>query len=244
MTGERVVLVTGGASGIGAGLARGFAAEGDRVLVVDVNDADGHQVADEIGGAFCHADVSDLDANRAAVAQAVSTFGGLDVVCLNAGVGGGTGIDANFDRDTYHRTVGINLDGMVYGANAALPALRERGGGAIVMTSSIAGIAPAVDLYYSTAKHAVIGFMRSLSMVLTREPITVNAICPGFVDTPLIAPARDALIQHGLGMLRPAEVAEVVLAIVAGGQTGQAWEVQAGRPAEPIEFRTVTLSRT
>ena len=236
------MLVTGGASGIGAGLARGFAAAGDRVLVVDVQD--GRELAEEIGGVYFHADVSGLDANRAAVAEAVSRFGGLDVACLNAGVGGGATLGADFDAEAYRRGMSINLDAMVFGANAAVTAMREHGGGAIVFTASIAALAPALDLYYATAKHALIGLMRSMSMLLTNEPITVNAICPGFVDTAIIAPVRDALVQHGFALLQPAEVAALAREIVAADATGQAWEIQAGRPAEPVAFGEITLSRT
>ncbi|HEY4454829.1 MAG TPA: SDR family NAD(P)-dependent oxidoreductase [Pseudonocardiaceae bacterium] len=243
MTGGRAVLVTGGASGIGAGLARGFADAGDRVLVVDVHDTEGRRVAEEIGGAYFHADVSDFAANQHAVAEAVDRFGGLDVVCLNAGVGGGSGLGARFDPDAYRRSMAVNVDGMVYGANAATTALREHGGGAIVFTTSIAALAPAVDLYYSTAKHALIGLMRSMAMLLANDHVTVNAICPGFVDTPIIAPVRDAIVQHGLALLRPAEVAALVLDVVAGGDTGQAWEIQAGRDPEQVAFRPVILSR-
>jgi NAD(P)-dependent dehydrogenase (short-subunit alcohol dehydrogenase family) len=245
MAQQRGVLVTGGASGIGAAMARAFAAQGDQVLVADVNDEDGQALADEIGVVYRHTDVADLDAVRGAVAEALSRFGGLDVACLNAGVSGGTGMADRFDPAAYRRAMAINLDGMVYGANVTLSAMREQGhGGAIVFTSSLAGYGPAADLYYSTAKHALIGLMRSMAMLLTNHGVRVNAICPGFVDTPIIAPAREALLQHGLALLRPAEVAQVVLEIVAGGQTGQAWEIQAGRPAEPIEFRTIDLSRT
>lgn len=244
MAERRSVLVTGGASGIGAGLARNFAAAGDQVLVVDRHDADGERIAEEIGGLFYPADVAEPASNQAMVAEAVERFGRLDVVCLNAGVGGGTGLGTHFDPQAYRRSMAVNLDGMVYGANAAVAALREHGGGAIVFTASIAALAPAADLYYAAAKHGLIGLMRSMSMLLTEEPITVNAICPGFVDTPLIAPARDALLGHGLALLRPAEIATFVAELVAGGATGQAWEIQAGRPAEAIEFRKVTLSRT
>ncbi|HJP80248.1 MAG TPA: SDR family oxidoreductase [Pseudonocardiaceae bacterium] len=245
MAQRRGVLVTGGASGIGAALARAFAAQGDQVLVADVNDADGQAVADEIGGVFRHVDVADGDADRAAITEAAQRFGSLDVVCLNAGVSGGTGIGARFDPDLYRRAMAINLDGMVYGANAAVSVMRgQEAGGAIVFTSSLAGYGPAADLYYATAKHALIGLMRSMAMMLAKDRIRLNAICPGFVDTPIIAPARDALLQHGLALLRPGEVAQVVLEIVAGGETGRAWEIQAGRPAEPIEFRKIDLSRT
>ena len=245
MTDGRAVLVTGAASGIGAGLARGFAQAGDRVLVADVNDTDGPRLAEEIGGVFVHTDVADLDANRAMVTEAVSRFGGLDVACFNAGVGGGAGLGERFDPDAYRRSMGINLDGMVFGANAAVSAMRAHGrGGAIVFTASIAGLAPAADLYYATAKHGLIGLMRSMAMLLATDRISVNAICPGFVDTAIIAPVRDRLVEAGLAMLAPADVAELVLEIVAGGETGQAWEIQQGRPARPVEFRPITLSRT
>ena len=245
MADGRSVLVTGGASGIGAGLARAFAQAGDRVVVADVNDADGERVAAETGGVFCHADVADQDAITAAVRTATERFGRLDVACLNAGVGGGTGLGATFDPRVYRRSMAVNLDGMVFGANAAVTAMRAQpSGGSIMFTSSLAGLAPAVDLYYATAKHALIGLMRSMAMLLGTEGIRVNAICPGLVDTPVLAAARDALIGHGLALLQPVEVAALVLELVAGGETGQAWEIQAGRPAEPVAFRAIDLSRT
>jgi NAD(P)-dependent dehydrogenase (short-subunit alcohol dehydrogenase family) len=194
---------------------------------------------------FFPANVAIAAENRAAVAEAVSRFGGLDVACLNAGIGGGTGLGANFDPDAYRRALGVNLDGMVYGANAAVSAMRAHGrGGAIVFTASIAGLAPAADLYYATAKHALIGLMRSMAMLLAKDRISVNAICPGFVDTAIIAPVRERLLDAGLALLQPADVAAVVAEIVAGGETGQAWEIQAGRPAQPVAFRPITLSRT
>lgn len=175
--GSRAVLVTGGAHGIGAAIVRRFASAGHQVLIADADAG----LAEATGARFHHADVSGFADNEAAVTAAVAHFGGLDVVCLDAGVPGGAGIGEDIDPDRYRRGIQVNLDGVVYGANAALPALRERGGGAIVVTSSLAGVAPSADLYYSAAKHALIGFVRSLALLVRGDGITVNAVCPGFI---------------------------------------------------------------
>lgn len=239
---ERTVLVTGGARGIGAALVREFASAGDHVLIVDTAVAEGTALAEATGGTFHRADVTSLADCEAAVAEAVRRFGGLDVVCLNAGVPGGTSIGANFDPDRYRLGIQVNLDGVVYGVNAALPALRAGGGGAIVVTSSLAGVAPAADLYYAAAKHALVGLVRSLAMLVAPDHITVNAICPGLIDTRLVAPFRDAVTGAGLAIAEPEQVAVAVRTILALGGTGQAWQVQAGQPLAPIDFPEISLT--
>ncbi|QUQ65603.1 SDR family NAD(P)-dependent oxidoreductase [Kutzneria sp. CA-103260] len=240
--GTRTVLVTGGAHGIGAAIVRRFATAGHQVLIADTDAVAGAELAEATGARFHQADVSGFADNEAVVADAVAHFGGLDVVCLNAGVPGGAGIGEDFDSDRYRRGIQVNLDGVVYGANAALPALRG-GGGAIVVTSSLAGVAPSADLYYSAAKHALIGFVRSLALLVAGDGITVNAICPGFIDTRMVAAYRDALVGHGLAVGQPDHVAEAVSSILAGGGNGQAWQVQGGRPPTAISFPDITLSR-
>jgi NAD(P)-dependent dehydrogenase (short-subunit alcohol dehydrogenase family) len=243
--GSRTVLVTGGAHGIGAAIVRRFAAAGHQVLIVDTDAVAGAELAEATGTRFHQADVSAFADNEAAVADAVAHFGGLDVVCLNAGVPGGAGIGEDFDSDRYRRGIKVNLDGVVYGTNAALPALRDSGcGGAIVVTSSLAGVAPSADLYYSAAKHALIGFVRSLALLVQGDGITVNAICPGFVDTRMVAAYRDDLVGHGLAVGAPDHVAEAVLSVLAGGGTGQAWQVQGGQSPALVRFPDITLSRS
>jgi NAD(P)-dependent dehydrogenase (short-subunit alcohol dehydrogenase family) len=241
-----VILVTGGASGIGAAMVRQFAAAGHQVAIADIDVAGGESVADATGGLFIRTDVSDFAANKAAVAQATERFGGLDAVCLNAGIGGGGPlVGGDFDPDRYHRVIQVNLNGVVYGLNAALPALRARGGGAILVTSSLAGIWPSpFDPYYAAAKHGLIGLTRSVAGLLYRESITLNAICPGFVDTPIIAAGRERLIAEGIALADPAQVAAAAADILESPDTGRAYEIQAGRPARQVPLPDIEISRT
>ena len=199
------MLVTGGASGIGAAVARRFARNGAQVVIADVN-ALGAEVAAEIGGVFVPTDVSVERDNDNAVAVAREAFGGLDIVHLNAGTGnGGTA----FDLDAYRRIMAVNVDGTMYGIRAAV-----RGGArAIVVTASLAGISPAsFDPVYAASKHAIIGLVRSLEI----PDVAINAVCPGFIDTPMIAAFRDQLPEHGLAVADPDEVAAAVAQIVRG----------------------------
>ena len=178
----------------------------------------------------------------AAIEATVHNFGSLNAICLNAGVPGGTSIGDHFDIDRYHQSMRVNLDAAVYGVNAALSHLRQRGG-AILITSSIAGLSPSPDLYYSAAKHALIGLVRSLALLLRNDNITVNALCPGFIDTPVIANIRDSLIANGIAVASPDEIAAEGIKILEFSNNGTAWEVQAGKPARRIEFPSVTPNR-
>jgi len=236
--GGRVALVTGGAGGIGSATARALAAAGPRVAVSD-GDPAGAELAAEIGGIFVAADVADPDANRDLVDRVCRRLGGLDLVHLNAGVASGIGLGADFDLDRYRRVMGVNLDGVVFGTVAALPALRERGG-AIVATASLAGLtAVPFDPLYAANKHAVVGLARSLGLGLAAEAVRFNAICPGFADTSIIAPIRDALVESGTPIIPAEHVADAVLTLFAGEMSGECWYVQPGRPAEPFRFRNL-----
>jgi NAD(P)-dependent dehydrogenase (short-subunit alcohol dehydrogenase family) len=137
------------------------------------------------GALFVRCDVSDPEQNSAAVA--VKEYGGLDMAFLNAGVATWTGVGESFDLANYRRAMGTNLDGVVFGINAVLPAMKVRGGGSIVATASLAGLAPVpMDPIYSANKHAVVGLVRSLGSVLAGEGIRINAVCPGLADTAII----------------------------------------------------------
>ena len=236
-----VALVTGGSSGIGAASCRALAARGAQLVIADLDAAPGRAVAAEVGGLFVHADVSDLDQNRAAVAAAESAYGRLDVVHLNAGLGtAGMPIGDAFDPERYRRLVGVNLDGVVYGIHAALPALRRAGGGAVLITASLSGLTPfAGDPLYAATKTAVVGLARSLAEPLAADNVTITALCPGFTDTPLVAPMAEVFRGAGFPLLTADEVAAAGLAALDAGGTGEAWLVQPGRPAEPYRFRGV-----
>jgi NAD(P)-dependent dehydrogenase (short-subunit alcohol dehydrogenase family) len=237
---HQVALVTGGAGGIGAAVARRLAARGAAVVVTDVDHVGAEAVAAEVGGTFVPCDVRDLDANRAAVAAAVERYGGLDIAFLNAGIPTGTTIGDDFDVERYRRAMAVNLDGVVYGVVAALPALRERGGGDIVVTASLAGLTSVpFDPVYGANKHAVVGLVRGLGPVHEGEGIRVNAVCPSFAETRIIDDIRQVLAEGGVPLLSAEDVADAVLAILDAKGAGECWFVQPGRPSEPFTFRNV-----
>ncbi|RKT53528.1 SDR family NAD(P)-dependent oxidoreductase [Saccharothrix australiensis] len=233
---DRVVLVTGGANGIGAGVARKLAGLGARVVVADVDTAGGEAVADAVGGLFVPCDVRDPRDSEAAVAEAVRACGGLDVAVLNAGVATGFGLGDDFDAERYRAVMGVNLDGVVYGVHAALPELRKRGGH-IIATASMAGLmAMPLDPVYGANKAAVVALVRALGPVLAADGVRVNAVCPSFADTAIIAGFESVLRTSGMPVLTVAEVVDAYLAVLRAGGTGECWYVQAGRPSEPFRF--------
>ena len=242
---NRVAWVTGGAQGIGAAVARRLAGQGYRVLVSDVNVAGGEEVAAEIGGAFLQVDVRDASESDAAVAFAVEKFGGIDLAFLNAGVASGFGLEDGFTPEKYRRVMAINLDGVVYGVHAALPALKARGGGNIIATASLAGLtAVPFDPLYGANKAAVVGLVRALGPTYAPQGIRINALCPSFADTAIVADVRDVLIGAGVPLLEVADVVAAFDAILAGDGTGECWYVQVGREPAPFEFRNVPGPRT
>jgi len=136
----RTTLITGAASGFGKEVARQLVRRGEQVVLLDVNDADGQQVADELGAPYLHCDVSDYDEVLATTSKAEEIAGGIDGFFLNAGISSGFTVGPDFDLAKYRRAMGINLDGVVFGVQAALPVLQRRGGGSIVCTASMAGL--------------------------------------------------------------------------------------------------------
>lgn len=248
VSGPEVVLVTGGASGIGAAVARRFATGGARVVIADVNEAGGEALAEEIGARFVRTDVTTEADNNAVVDTAVREFGRLDIVHLNAGVGGAGGAGEHFDIDRYRRVMAVNVDGTMFGIRAAWRVLREADRGAIVVTSSLAGVTPSpFDPVYSATKHAIIGLVRSLAAgwVIGGSKVTLNAVCPGFVSTPLLPQrAQEQIAAMGYALADPAEIAATVEFIARDGRTGMAWLAQAGQEPQLVEFRQVDLPRT
>jgi NAD(P)-dependent dehydrogenase (short-subunit alcohol dehydrogenase family) len=235
-----VALVTGGASGFGAEVARQLVRRGDSVVLCDVDEAGGQAVADELGATFLRCDVSDFDQVVATTSAAEQVHGGLDLVFLNAGISTGCGVGEDFDLAKYRRAMGINLDGVVFGVHAAIPALQRRGGGSIVATASMAGLTGTpFDPVYGANKHAVVGLVRALGPALAPAGIRVNAFCPGFAETKIISDIRSTLVDSGVPII-PVEVAgDAVLQALDSSETGQAWLLQAGRDVMVYRFRGI-----
>jgi NAD(P)-dependent dehydrogenase (short-subunit alcohol dehydrogenase family) len=189
----KVALVTGAGSGLGRAVAIRFAAEGARVVVTDVDEARGGAVAKEIGGnaAFIRVDHTSSEQDDRAVAFAVKTFGGLDIVHNNAG-GPFTGPFENVDDATLERVLRVNLFGGMQMTRAALPHLRESAkrnpaGAALLFTSSLQGLKAKPNFsLYTVAKHGIVGLVRSLALELAPQNIRVNALCPTVVATPML----------------------------------------------------------
>ena len=236
----KVALVTGGAHGLGLATVRALAAAGAQVFVADINEEGARRAAEEVGGHFTVVDTSDFAANHEMVEHVLRVYGGLDLVHLNAGISTGTAPGPDFDVDAYRRAMGVNLDGVVFGTQAALPALRERGGGAIVATASLAGLMGVpMDPIYCANKHAVVGFTRAMAELLAGEGIRYNAVCPGFAESAIIAPIREQLENSGFTIIPAEQVADAVLGLFTGDATGECWVVQSGREPIPFQFRRV-----
>lgn len=244
----RVALVTGGASGIGRATARRLAAEGMRVCVVDLDPQGAHEVAEATGGfpvvgnASLAADVDD------AFTRCRAELGRVDLAFLNAGIAIGRSDIGALDDDEYRRILGVNVDGVVFGARAAIRSMRADGqGGVIVATASLAGIVPfAPDPVYALTKHAVVGFVRSLAPTVAADGIQVHAVCPGLTDTAIMGDETKAMLRDaGFPLMVPEQIAEAVVAAAgAPERSGTCWVCQPGRPPLPYEFRDVPGPRT
>ena len=236
----KVALVTGGANGLGRATAARLAGGGAKVVLADIETGPGEEAAAEIGAEFVETDVSRPEASEAAVAVAVEKFGGLDLAFLNAGVATGCGLAEHFDLELYRRAMGVNLDGVVFGINAVVPAMRERGGGSIVATASLAGLAAVpYDPIYAANKHAVVGLARSLGPVLFEEGIRFNAICPGFSATRIIDPIKDGLSEGGVPVIPVEKVVDGVTGLFGLEAGGECHFVQAGMEPQEFRFRNV-----
>ena len=192
----KVALVSGGGTGIGAATARLFASEGAKVVVTGRRPEPLEAVAAEVGGRAVAGDTSDDDHVRAAVAAARDTFGGLDIVVANAGLGFG-GAAADVDDEQWQRTLDVNLTGAFRLARAAIPLLLERGGGSIILVSSVSGLVSGTDgTAYVTSKAALLGLARSIAVDYGPRGIRSNTLCPGWVVTPMGDRAMETLMAE------------------------------------------------
>ena len=183
----KVAVITGATGGIGQAASRLFAAEGARVALVDLNESALRELASSIGedkASFTAADVTDPDQTQAYINAAVDRWGGVDVLLANAGIEGNLAPIPEYPVDVFDRVMAVNVRGVWLGIKHAVPAMRQRGGGSIVITSSTAGIGGTPEMSaYTTSKHAVIGLMRTAALEGAPDGIRVNTVNPSPIET-------------------------------------------------------------
>jgi 2-hydroxycyclohexanecarboxyl-CoA dehydrogenase len=185
----RTALVTGGASGIGAATARRLSAEGANVAVADIQEERAREIAGELDGVALAMDVTDVDSIRTAVGAAVEALGPLDVLVNNAGGGGGFApvFFVDTEEAEWDNTLALNLRSVMAVTHAVLPAMQDRGRGAIVNVASEAGrVGSQLSVSYSAAKAGVIGFTKAIAREAAHYRVRCNAVAPGPIETPLL----------------------------------------------------------
>jgi NAD(P)-dependent dehydrogenase (short-subunit alcohol dehydrogenase family) len=240
---DKVVIVTGGASGIGEASVRAFAREGAKVVIADFADH-GQALADELGAdkaLFIKIDVTDSEAVQAMIAQTVAQFGRLDVMFANAGIAADGPID-ELEESAWQRTIDINLGGVYLCDKYAIQQFLKQGGGVIVNCGSIhSHVGKRGVTAYAAAKGGVKLLTQTLGIEYGAKGIRVNAVCPGYIDTPLLShipdDAKEKLVAlHPMGRLgRAEEVANAVLFLAcdeASFVTGSSLMVDGGYTAQ------------
>lgn len=219
----KVAVVTGGSSGIGRASAIALAQAGAQVVVSDVMEEEGEKTVHLIQGnggnaLFVKTDVSQAKDVRAMIRKTVETFGAIDCLFNNAGIEGARSSTAACTEDNWDRVMGINLKGVWLCMKYAIPYMREQGRGSIVNMSSIHGLSSGMKGYmpYVTSKHGVIGLTRAAAAEHARLGIRVNAICPGYVQTPLI--------ENNLGV-NASQFEDWLQAFVPAGRLGTPEEI-------------------
>jgi NAD(P)-dependent dehydrogenase (short-subunit alcohol dehydrogenase family) len=220
---DRTAIITGGVGGIGLATAGRFAAEGARVVLVDVDDDAGERAAEEVGGAYIRCDVTDPGQVEAMVAQAHLTYGSVDIAFNNAGISPPDD-DSILDTslEAWRRVQEVNLTSVFLCCKAVLPYMREQGRGSIINTASFVAVMGAAtsQISYTASKGGVLAMSRELGVQFAREGIRINALCPGPVDTPLLRelfakdPERAARRLVHIPMGRFAEATEIANAVV------------------------------
>lgn len=253
---NKVVIVTGGAKGIGRAISLSFAREGANVLCADVDVAAGDAISQEAAGlagklVFVKADVAQAAECKALVEKAVTDFGGVDVVCNNVGIQPTSSyVPAHeLPEEAWDRIMAVNVKSRFLMAKYAVPEMKKRGGGAIINTASVQGLQSALGVSaYAASKGADLSLTRQLALEYAKDNIRVLAVNPGTIDTPLVAEAAAAsgvptaelhktwAADHPVGRIgQPQEVANVVLFLASDGasfMTGSYVNVDGGMMAK------------
>lgn len=230
----KVALVSGAARGMGASHAREMVAHGARVVCGDILDAEGEQVAGELGDAarYVHLDVTSTDDWERAVAVAVAEFGGIDILVNNAGILN-IGTVEDYPLSEWQRILDINLTGVFLGIRAVTPAMKAAGRGSIINISSIEGMAGTVACHgYTATKFAVRGLTKSTALELGAFGIRVNSVHPGLVKTPMADWVPEDIFSSALGRIaQPREVSNLVVYLASDDSsysTGSEFVVDGG----------------
>ena len=212
---EKVAIVTGGASGLGAADARMLAAEGARVVLTDIDNEAGAKAAAEIGAEFVRQDVSEEDTWAPLVDGVMERHGRLDVLVNNAGIASIADVE-HTTTEVWRRTLAVHLDGTFFGCRAAIPAMKQGGGGSIINISSTAaliGIAP--YFAYSAAKGGIRSLTKSVAVHCRerKNGVRCNSVHPGSIDTPMVAAALEGLRQVKLPARGEREAARIAIGL-------------------------------
>jgi NAD(P)-dependent dehydrogenase (short-subunit alcohol dehydrogenase family) len=189
---DKVVIITGGSSGIGQATALAFSQKGVKVVVADILVEAGKgtvKMIKESGGEamFIETDVSKAGDVEAMVLQAVETYGRLDYAFNNAGIEGIQALTADFPEDIWNRVIGVNLTGLWHCMRHEIPQMLKRGGGVIINNASILGLVGFANASaYVASKHAVLGLTKTAAIEYATQGIRINAVCPAFIETPML----------------------------------------------------------
>ncbi len=226
---NKVAIITGGAGGIGLQAGNLFAQEGAKVLLVDVHEDALKEAVRTIGSdavRYCAADVTQPDQTQQYIQAAVEQFGGVDILLANAGIEGEVKPITDYAIDTFDQVMAVNVRGVWLGLKYAAPEIAKRGGGSIVITSSVAGVRGAAGVSaYIASKHAVIGLMRTAALEMADRKIRVNTVNPAPVDTRMMRS-----LEKGFEPDDPGRAKEMVSAMVP-----------LQRYADPVEVARIML---
>jgi NAD(P)-dependent dehydrogenase (short-subunit alcohol dehydrogenase family) len=249
----KVAIVTGGAGGIGRATAELLAAEGARVVVADVDEEGGQEVAARIGddAAFRHTDVSDAGQVQALVDFAVDRFGGLDIMFNNAGIGSALTRFLHDDLEDFSRIMSVNVFGMIVGAQRAARYMKEHGGGSIINNASIAAVnAGAGMISYRASKAAIAHATKCMAIDLAPYAIRVNCLTPAHIRTGITTYEMGPVLRYMQPLERQAQPEDVANAVVflasdrAAQVTGIVFPIDGGTTAGPPYAQTKLIMST